>query len=328
MRTLLAALAVLPLAACAAPPSQDGLLGGGLVSAPILSLPPQAGRVVGITERRAGGATIQTVALEADPGTVGQNQLVVTRHVRGALPRIRSDEIGAEMAAAMPGVPMSIAATTNVNGLGPFGYAMGRAGGETCLYGWQAVSGADVRQSLLDEPARPVSLRLRLCRTNAPASSLVAVMQGLGGGAGVWGAGLSGGAASYGQGDALAVAPAGLGYPAPLMAPPAMAAALPIPEHGDAPAPRPRRSRPASAATVSQPQPAAAAGPVALPGVTVPLPDAAPPAAGAAPAVPLPAGPATPLPQPVAAPAAALPVAPSPPSAAPPSTAPPVPLPH
>jgi hypothetical protein len=315
-------LLLLPLAGCAAPESGDGLT--GIAGVPMLGLPPQAGRVVGVTERRSDGATTQTIALEADPSTPGQNQLVVTSHRRGPARRIRSDEIAAEMAAAMPGVPMAVAMTTNQNGLGPFGYAMGRGQGQTCLYGWQETGGPDPGAGTFDAPRRPMSVRLRICRTKTSPQALLAVMQGLGAG------GFAAGGAAMAQNDALtaAVTPGMAGLATPLLTQPAMASALPIPEDEPATA-RPRR-RAAAIAAAPAPDPAApavvapaapavvapVAPAVAAPSVTVPLPGA-PPAPAATPSpvraaapVPYPAPSAVPpvaTPVPAAAPAAPLP---------------------
>ena len=83
----------------------------------------------------------------------------------------------------MPGVPMAIVNSLNRNSLGVFGYALGRAGDQTCLYGWQSVSGSGdtgVTTPLLSGPRGSLSLRLRLCRAKTSPAALVAVMQGLG----------------------------------------------------------------------------------------------------------------------------------------------------
>src|SRR5262245_11747088 len=100
-------LAALAMPGCAdmADDGLDGLAMSG--AAPMVSLPPQAGRIIGISETRSGSTITQTIALQADPSTQGQNQLVVTMRRSGPVPRISSDGIAAELAAAMPGVPMA-----------------------------------------------------------------------------------------------------------------------------------------------------------------------------------------------------------------------------
>jgi hypothetical protein len=307
-------LLLLPLAGCAAPESGDGLT--GVTGVPMLGLPPQAGRVVGVTERRSDGTTTQTIALEADPSTPGQNQLVVTSHRRGPARRIRSEDIAAEMAAAMPGVPMAVAMTTNQNGLGPFGYAMGRGLGQTCLYGWQETGGPDLDDGTFAAPRRPMSVRLRICRVKTSPQALLAVMQGL-----CTGGFAAGGAMAANDALTAAIAPGMGGLATPLMAQPAPASALPIPEEEPA-APRPRYRAPAvGAAPAPAPAPLAppAAVPVApaatLPSVTVPLPGASP-----TPASPAPVQAAAPVPDPA-------PQTASPPATPVPASAPTAPLP-
>ena len=123
----------------------------------MIALPPQAGRVIGVSEIRSGSTVTQTIALQADPTTPGQNQLVVTTRRTGLAERITSDAIAAEMAKAMPGVPMAIVNSLNRNASASFGYALGRAGDQTCLYGWQSVGGLGrhgVTTPLLSGPRR------------------------------------------------------------------------------------------------------------------------------------------------------------------------------
>ena len=232
-------------------------------------------------------------------------------------PRISSDAIAAEMAKSLPGVPMSIANTLNRNAFGPFGYALGRTGDQTCLYGWQSVGTSDAATvSIFSGPRRTLSLRLRLCRSRANPAALVAVMQGLGpaNGAGVLMA------SGYGSADALAAA-SGVGTmaSAPVWGQPVVAEAT-VPGFEEPP-PRPRRvSQPEPVANVAAPLPApqapAPAAPLAapqapLPAAPVPLPQGAqastplpqlPPALPASvqspPAAPLPGMPSVPLPPP------------------------------
>ena len=73
-------LLTLALAGCAANIGEDDGVTAFPVAtgAPLVGLPPQAGRVVGVTEVRKGSTVTQTIALQADAGAVGQNQLVVT----------------------------------------------------------------------------------------------------------------------------------------------------------------------------------------------------------------------------------------------------------
>jgi hypothetical protein len=311
---LLLLFLLVPLAGCANVADGDLLTGRDMPSqGPMIALPPQAGHVVGVVESRDGSKITQTIALAADPSTAGQNQLVVVTKPGAIAPRISSDAIAAEMAKSLPGVTMSIANTLNRNAFGPFGYALGRTGDQTCLYAWQSVGSSDAAAvSIFSAARRTLSLRLRLCRSRVSPSALVAVMQGLGPGGG-------GGVLvppAYASMDALAAA-SGVGTmaSAPVLAQPAMADAL---SPGEPPS-RPRRtSRPAPAPATAVPP----AAPQAL-APAVPLPQAsqasaqtqtqvASPAPAAAVPPPMPSLPATVQPPP-AAPLAGMPVVPLPP---------------
>ena len=210
------------------------------------------------------------------------------------------------MAKYLPGVPMSIGNTMNSNGFGPFGYALGRSGGQTCLYGWQS-AGATRDQNapgtpLLAAPGRSMSLRLRLCRAKASPAALVGIMQSLGpalgnsfsAGGGTGNDALAAASGLSGPGvAAMGLAPAPFGSSA--------AGSLPIAEEPEAPmTPRRRVARPAQPVVTEMPlAPAAAAVPGgAVPGVTVPVPAAVPPQPQAFTAPPTPAQAFAPMPVP------------------------------
>jgi hypothetical protein len=312
MNRTLGLLLLLPLAACANVADDDMLDGVDLPSqGPMVALPPQAGQVVGIVEARDGAKVTQTIALAADPSTPGQNQLVVVTRPGAIAPRISSDAIAAEMAKSLPGVPMSVANTLNRNAFGPFGYALGRIGDQTCLYGWQSIGAPDAASvSIFSAPRRTLSLRLRLCRSRATPASLVTVMQGLApaGGAGVLMASFYGGsndalAAASGVGT-MASAPV-LGQPMmgqSIVGQPAMADISPTGFEDPARPHRVRMPAPAPAPIVAAPLAAPQAPPPAPPAAT------SQPAVSAAP-VPLPQAPQAQMPAPQAAQQTAAPVA-------------------
>jgi hypothetical protein len=172
-------------------------------NAPLLALPNAAGRIIGVAEKRTASFLRQTLALAADPSTPGQNEIVVTLSQGGLARRIVESQVLAEMAARLPGIPMSIAGTGGRNALGVFGYAVGGRGSLACLYAWQGIDNAD---RLIDgsEPGwfsqrHSLSIRVRLCRERMSPRQLVSLMQGLGttgSGGGMAGAGV-------GLGDAL-----------------------------------------------------------------------------------------------------------------------------
>ncbi len=89
---------------------------------------------------------------------------------------------------------------------GPIGYASGSSGGVNCLYAWQFLA-PEQPLSLIDGAveagAHPISLRLRLCRTQ-PLTTLLSVMRHLSVGRATRGASVP--LAGLGGQDALAVA--------------------------------------------------------------------------------------------------------------------------
>ena len=98
--------------------------------------------MIGFSEERSTSKIVQTTVFAADPGTPGQNEMVVTVYRKGLAPRFSQPGIVAELAERVPGVPMTISNTLVKNGLGPFGYAVGREGRTTCMFAWQGIDNA------------------------------------------------------------------------------------------------------------------------------------------------------------------------------------------
>lgn len=150
---------------------------------PIVTLPPAAGPMVGITETRKLDRYTQTVVLRGDPGVMGQNTVSATVTRDGLAPRIDQADVDAEMADLLPGTSMELAPTPGQNSLGVFGFALGHRGTITCLYGWQAVNLAD-RWISGDDPGpfsehHALSVRVRLCRQGMTGADLARLTMGL-----------------------------------------------------------------------------------------------------------------------------------------------------
>ncbi len=150
---------------------------------PLVTLPRAAGAVIGVDEQRKINSFVQTITLQGDPGSVGENTITVTVTRDGLAPRIGEDVIFPEMAERLPSIAMALGTPGTRNVFGLFGYAIGSQGSLTCLYGWQGVNLADrwidgkTRTPLEENHA--LSIRVRLCRTGLDADALTAMMEGL-----------------------------------------------------------------------------------------------------------------------------------------------------
>ncbi|WP_413989741.1 cellulose biosynthesis protein BcsN [Labrys okinawensis] len=178
------------LSGCSA---QRAIISGSAVT----TVPPEAAfvslgagtpAVVSILQTAYANATRQTMALATDGSAPGQNQLRVdifgvSNESAGAESTLADrslseDQLTSEAEAALPGVPMRRSLTYVQNQYGPFGYALGRAAGELCIYAWQRIATPDLDVSLFNRRAT-ISIRLRLCEPHATETNLVAAMMGL-----------------------------------------------------------------------------------------------------------------------------------------------------
>ena len=197
---LLAPVAALGLAACSA---DTGLFAGAPTAAAttatlgvalppdraMAALPPEAGRVVSVVERRGEGTVRQTITLAGDPGARGEDRIEVVARERRLAGSNRVDEemIEAELAEALPGVPMTVSSRVVTTPTGPVGVATGTtADGVECLYAWSngtARSVGPAREVLgwqvASSTGADVSVRVRLCRRGIGEARLVAFAEGL-----------------------------------------------------------------------------------------------------------------------------------------------------
>ena len=165
--------------------------GSGLRSAPLddaFVVPPPGGpAMVDILETRYPNATEQKVLLGGNANTSGQNYLQVRffgpvgQSGTGRTPLkdrpLATTNMAGELRTEFPGIRMGKAPVYVQNRYGAFGYALGRAAGDTCLYAWQRIA-ATSTDTLLLRSRGVIQLRLRLCQAGATADQLLSVMYG------------------------------------------------------------------------------------------------------------------------------------------------------
>jgi len=141
-------------------------------------MPPGAGQVIAVIERRRGNAIQHDITLAGAPPNFGENQINVTafRYVEesaenpktDALKMERPDEtiIYNEMQERIPGGALPTSNAVPRNAMGSFGYAFGRRNGANCLYAWQWIDSGQARPftPFASKTPAPVSVRVRLCK--------------------------------------------------------------------------------------------------------------------------------------------------------------------
>lgn len=149
-------------------------------------LPPPGGpRVVTVIQTNYDNGIMQRIVLGADSHAIGENAITVRLYgpIGGNTGNTLSNDspdahsIGVEMVSAFPNVSMQISTFYAQNFYGPFGYAVGRTKGGTCLYGWQIISAPKNHLMVPSSPGQ-VTVRLRICATGATEESLLAYMYG------------------------------------------------------------------------------------------------------------------------------------------------------
>ncbi|HSI41509.1 MAG TPA: cellulose biosynthesis protein BcsN [Xanthobacteraceae bacterium] len=151
---------------------------------------PQPGgpKVLTVLETQFANALEQEVVLATLTATPGQNafHVVFFGPADGNVgaennrkdDRLSDETLAEEIEERFPGVGMHMSTFFVQNRYGPFGYAIGRAGGgEMCLYGWQRIE-AQVPLSPVIKSRGVINLRLRLCEKGATEPSLLRSMYG------------------------------------------------------------------------------------------------------------------------------------------------------
>jgi hypothetical protein len=146
--------------------------------------PPGSLSIIHVLERGYSNGIEQEISLATDSSVAGQNyfrvRLLGTLDPKDAGNGSLSSRslammnIGSEMRSAFRGVRMSKSPYFVQNRYGPFGYAVGRSGGDLCIYGWQNLRS---RPALIGGKGS-IDVRLRLCRTGATERELLAMMYG------------------------------------------------------------------------------------------------------------------------------------------------------
>ncbi len=154
-------------------------LGQGI---PLVALPPGAGTIVGVDEKRKTDSFVQTITLAGDAGTAGDNEIVVTVTRTGLAPRIEDDTIATEAQQLLPNFSFKLGPVGTRNTFGLFGALVGGKGGVNCVYAWQGVNLADAwitgtPTNVLEE-RHALTVRYRLCRTTATTSELLGFVEG------------------------------------------------------------------------------------------------------------------------------------------------------
>lgn len=150
------------------------------------ALPPPGGpEVIHVIQRSYSNGLEQNISLATDSAVPGQNFFRI--RVIGSLdPKEAGDgsapssqlsltrSIGSELRTEFRRMAMTRSPYFVQNRYGPFSYAVGRSGSDTCLYGWQNLRS---KPSLIGNKG-VVDVRLRLCQENATERGLLSVMYG------------------------------------------------------------------------------------------------------------------------------------------------------
>ena len=167
------------------------------VSSAAATLPQNAGRIIEVSETRFSDGVAQQIVLAGDRSAHGANRIDVAFRLQAEndvvmenkVPMSRPSETGIarEIESRFPGMEMQTVPVLLQNAYGPYGLAAGRRGnGERCIYAWQWIEDGGNMSSVLRnsafavfQGAAPVSVRIRLCRANASADQLAAVVDEL-----------------------------------------------------------------------------------------------------------------------------------------------------
>ena len=187
-RSAAAAAALALLAGCTTgSPVTRYALSTGVAPTSAFALPPPGGpAVVGVVETGYANALQQDVLLAADTAVAGQNMIRIqligevgdaTAQTRAADPFPASINVGRDLRALFPGVPMRRSDLYAQNAYGPFGYAVGRhVSGDMCLYGWQRMTSRKNAGPFSQRGS--IQVRMRICQRGATERSLLALMYG------------------------------------------------------------------------------------------------------------------------------------------------------
>ncbi len=168
-----------------------GSLPGG--PAPLAELPAAAGAVEAVLQSKAHDEVLtQRIVLRGDPGTIGENAIVVKVNetqgpwdIDGPVGLPTKAMIAAELDQNFAGVDMQLSSTFERNSFAPFGYAVGHPTPHvTCVYAWEfgVWKGGQLGEAPTGAPSmprQPTSVRVRLCRSTLGEAEIVAMLRAL-----------------------------------------------------------------------------------------------------------------------------------------------------
>ena len=175
-RTVWAFLAAVALVGCTIlPETTGGIIVPSRRPAPWAALPAEAGEVLSVVERDDPDIRTQRIVLAGLSSQAGENIIQISRPgldtPRAALfaPPTQA-AIEDELADAFPAMTMTIDGALRTNAYGPYGLAMGRRNGESCIYTWQWLDRFATSESRLSGLLKsdPASIRVRLCGRMPP----------------------------------------------------------------------------------------------------------------------------------------------------------------
>ena len=185
---LLLCLAASLLAGCAAKP--QAIYSGTLVErAPaeraFIDMPPGGPAILGVIQRTYSNATTQEITLENRASVVNENKFWVTMLgpvLQTTAPdnkywpdQMSTLNVGREFGWYLPGIKMHVSNYYTQNKYGPFGYAIGSRGVDTCIYAWQRIASDNTNGNWFSRQGA-IILRLRYCAPHTSETALLTLM--------------------------------------------------------------------------------------------------------------------------------------------------------
>lgn len=160
--------------------------------AAMAELPAAAGAPIAVLQTEAHDVLTQRIVLKGDPGTLGENAIVVKVNeargpwdIDGPIGLPTRTMIATELDQSFAGVDMQLTNSFQRNSFGPFGYAIGHPTPRvTCVYAWQfgVFKWSKLGEAPSGEPSmpvRPTSVRVRLCRSATGEAEMVGMLREL-----------------------------------------------------------------------------------------------------------------------------------------------------
>lgn len=150
-----------------------------------IDTPPGGPAILGVVERTYSNAITQEITLENHASVVNDNKFWVTmmgpvRLTTAADNRYYPDQmstlnVSREFGWYLPGIKMNVSNYYTQNRYGPFGYAVGQHGIDTCIYAWQRIQSDNTNGNWFSRQGA-VIIRLRFCAPHASEMELLTLM--------------------------------------------------------------------------------------------------------------------------------------------------------